>query len=164
MKFSTQEEYGLRFLLRIGLNKSQAGLTIPEIAHAEKLSQANTAKILRTLRMTGFIESVRGQSGGYKLSKPPEEIILSDVLNLLGGRLFASSFCTDHSGFDPICTHSIDCSIRSLWKTVQTVVDGVLTKTTLKDLMGSESQFNEIGTTLGLDVLANYKKNDSVVT
>jgi len=50
MKFSAQEEYGLRCLLRIAGSKSPNGLTIPEISTVEGLTQANTAKILRILR------------------------------------------------------------------------------------------------------------------
>lgn len=143
MKFNTQEEYGLRCLLRIAYSKSLNGLTIPEISLAEKLTQANTAKFLRILRIGGFIESARGQAGGYKLSRPPEQIIVADVLNALGGKLFESSFCGDYSGIDIVCTHSIDCSIRSLWRAVQTAVDGVVTKTTLKDLMAKEASVGE---------------------
>ncbi len=153
MKFSTQEEYGLRCLLRIAYSKSANGLTIPEISTLEGITRANTAKLLRILRMGGFVDSARGQSGGYKLAKPPDEIIVADVLEVLGGKLFQSSFCDFHSGAGAICSNSIDCSIRSLWKAVQNSVDSVLQNTTLKDLMGSEqsvnqlvSKFAEIGT------------------
>ena len=69
MKFSTQEEYGLRLLLRIGKSDSDKGMTIPELSEQEKLSEANVGKILRALRLAGFIESSRGQSGGYKLAR-----------------------------------------------------------------------------------------------
>ncbi len=43
-----------------------------------------------------------------------------------------------HAGIESICTNSIDCSIRSLWKTIQTMLDGVLGKITLQDLLGKE--------------------------
>lgn len=138
MKFSTQEEYGLRCLLRIAKNESGDGLTIPEISQLEGLTQANVGKLLRILRMGGFIESSRGQSGGYKLALPPAKIRVGDVLAVLGGRLFEPTFCLDHSGADNICTHSIDCSIRSLWKAVQNSVDSVLNRTYLSDLIASE--------------------------
>lgn len=144
MKFSTQEEYGLRCLMRIARHSAQDGLTIPEISQFEGLSQANVAKLLRILRMGGFVDSTRGQNGGYKLTRPAEQIIVGDVLHTLGGRLFESDFCSDYTGIDNICTHTIDCSIRSLWRAVQTAVDGVLTKTTLRDLLGRETDMNEL--------------------
>ncbi len=140
MKFSAQEEYGLRCLLRIAkfykINKS---LTIPEISQSEGISQHNVAKLLRILRLGGFLESERGQVGGYTLAKSPDKIIISDVLATLGGRLFEEEqFCGDHAGAESICTHTVDCSVRSLWRVVQNSVDKVLKQTTLKDLMGSE--------------------------
>jgi len=140
MKFSSQEEYGLRCLLRIGKSKSPNGLTIPEISDLEGLSTANVGKLLRNLRLGGFIEATRGQSGGYKLAKPAEEIIIGDVLVVLGGRLFEDNFCNFHTGIENICTNSIDCSIRSLWRTIQSVVDNVVLKMTLKDLLGNEEE------------------------
>lgn len=138
MKFSTQEEYGLRCLLRIAKSKSSNGLTIPEISQMEGLSPANVGKILRALRLGGFIESSRGQTGGYKLARPTGEIIIGEVLAVLGGRLYEAGFCDIHAGNEMICTHSIDCSIRSLWRTIQSLLDSVLEKLTLKDLIGSE--------------------------
>src|SRR4030067_3621448 len=140
MKFSSQEEYGLRCLLRIGKSKSLNGLTIPEISDLEGLSTANAAKLLRTLRLGGFIEAARGQSGGYKLAKPAEEIIIGEVLAVLGGRLFEEDFCSSHTGIEKICTNSIDCSIRSLWRTIQLLVDNVILKISLKDLLGNEEE------------------------
>lgn len=140
MKFSTQEEYGLRCLLRVARESSGSdkGLTIPEISKAEGITTHNTAKILRALRLGGFLASSRGQIGGYTLSRPADEILVKDVLDFLGGKLFDSEFCNDHSGSENICTHSIDCSIRSLWQLLQNAVDGVLKNMTIKDLMSTE--------------------------
>ncbi|MCF8241707.1 MAG: Rrf2 family transcriptional regulator [Melioribacteraceae bacterium] len=140
MKFSAQEEYGLRCLIQIGKYYNQKrALTIPEISAAEGISQHNVAKILRTLRIGGFLDSERGQSGGYTLTRPPKEIFIGDALGVLGGRLFDKSFCETHSGSMPICTNTIDCSIRSLWKIVQDAVDHVVNNLTLQDLLGSEN-------------------------
>src|SRR5690349_1252202 len=135
MKFSSQEEYGLRCLLRVAKDSGDKGLTIPEISKSEGITTHNTAKILRVLRLGGFLESSRGQIGGYTLSRPPDEILVSDVLDVLGGKLFDEEFCKDHKGAVNICTHSIDCSIRSLWQMLQSAVDGVLNKLTIKDLL-----------------------------
>lgn len=144
MKFSTQEEYGLRCMIRIGQATAPNGLTIPEISEKEGLSTANVAKILRVLRLGGFIESARGQTGGYKLTRPPEEIVIGEVLAVLGGRLFEAGFCEEHAGIETICTHTVDCSVRSLWRTVQSLLDSVLGKITLKDLLGNEQEVSDI--------------------
>jgi len=150
MKFSTQEEYGLRCLLRVAAEKGEKGLTIPEISKAEGITTHNTAKILRALRLGGFLASSRGQIGGYTLSRPAEEILVKDVLDFLGGKLFDAEFCNDHSGSAGICTHSVDCSIRSLWQMLQNAVDGVLSKMTIKDLLSNEENSVPVYTTIGI--------------
>jgi Rrf2 family protein len=138
VKFTSYEEYGLRCLLQIG-RAGGKGVTIPDIGRLEGLSEPYAAKLLRILRTGGFVKAARGQTGGYTLAKPPSEIVIGDVLAELGGRLFDTDFCKHHSGQEYSCTHSSDCSIRSLWTTVQTAVDGVLSRTTLHDLLAPES-------------------------
>ncbi len=133
MKFSAQEEYGLRCLLQIARQPDGAGLTIPEVSRAESITETHAAKLLRILRTSGFLKSARGQVGGYTLSRPADQIYVSDVLAALGGRLFAADYCVRHT-----CNHPPECSVRSLWSTIQTVVDRVLARTTLKDLIESE--------------------------
>jgi len=145
MKFNAQEEYGLRCLLRIGkFHHVGKSLTIPEISRAEGISEHNTGKILRVLRLGGFLTAERGQLGGYTLSKSPDEIKIKDVLIVLGGKLFDDSFCQSHSGVSDFCTNSIDCSVRSLWKIIQDAVDSVVENLTLRDLLGSENYLFEI--------------------
>lgn len=141
MKFSAQEEYGIRCLIRISkYYDSGKALTIPQLSREEKISEHNVAKLLRALRLGGFLESERGQIGGYTLSRPPEQIVVADVLASLGGRLYDEEFCTVHSGITSICTNSVDCSVRSLWQVIQLAIDKVLTNLTLRDLLGKEDE------------------------
>lgn len=140
MKVSAQEEYGLRCLLRIAREGPSGSLTIPEISKAEGISISYVGKLLRLLRRGGFLTSARGQTGGYTLSRPAEEINVGEVLALLGGRLFESEFCDHHAGVAQVCTHSVDCSVRSLWHALQTLVDHVLNKTTLRQLLTNEQE------------------------
>src|SRR5690348_1656250 len=142
MKLSANEEYGLRCLVRIGHAGESASLTIPEMSQAEGVSPAYAAKILRMLRKGGFVKAARGKEGGYTLARPAENIVIADVMDCLGGRLFESDFCESHSGQAKICTRSVDCSVRSLWRAVQVAVDGVLSKATLRDLLQNEEDMN----------------------
>jgi Rrf2 family transcriptional regulator, iron-sulfur cluster assembly transcription factor len=144
MKFSALEEYGIRCLIRIAkFYHVEKSLTIPEISNAEGITQHNAGKILRALRIGGFLESSRGQIGGYTLSRPPEEIMIKDVLRVLGGKLYDDSFCIEHKGVVDLCTNSIDCSVRSLWRIIQDAIDTSINKMTLKDLLVSENSLFE---------------------
>jgi Rrf2 family protein len=139
MKLSAQEEYGLRCLLRMASRGDEASLSIPEISRAEGLSIPNVAKLMRLLRLAGYVRSVRGQSGGYTLAKPASQIYVGDVLESLGGKLFGARFCERHAGLEPICVHHGDCSMRALWIGLQTMVERVLFQVTLTDLLGQEA-------------------------
>lgn len=135
MKFSTQEEYGLRCLLQLARLGDGASMTITGISQAEGLSTANVAKLMRLLRLEGFVESVRGQEGGYTLARPAAEIRVADVLTALGGRLYEPGFCGSYSGNEDECTHVVSCSLRPLWHRVQDAIDRAISGISLADLL-----------------------------
>jgi Rrf2 family iron-sulfur cluster assembly transcriptional regulator len=144
MKITAQEEYGLRLLVRIASCKSASGMTIPQLSEAEGLTPHYVAKLTRILRLSGFINSTPGNIGGYLLASPAGEIIINDVLKALGGPLFDDAFCGKHAGALKLCTHSVDCSTRSLWQMIQYTIDQLLDKVTLHDLINSEQSSAKI--------------------
>ncbi|MYA80943.1 MAG: Rrf2 family transcriptional regulator [Acidobacteriia bacterium] len=155
MYFSAQEEYGLRCLLRVAVAGPDESQTINEISRAEGISAPYAAKMMRILRSGGLVTSVRGQSGGYRLARPAGEITVSETLGVLGSPLFEGEFCDKHSGNEETCTHAIDCSIRSLWRGVQRIVDRVLSRTTIQDLLRQEPQMDVFVKDLVLWATAN---------
>jgi Rrf2 family protein len=142
VKFSAQEEYGLRCLLEI--SRSRDSMTIPEIAKVEGLSQTHVAKLLMILRKDGFITATRGQSGGYSLARPATEINVGEVLAALGGKLYDDEFCSKHAGQMSICQHAVDCSVKSLWQVIQGAVDHVLKDLTLADMISKGDQISNV--------------------
>src|SRR5262245_11770129 len=137
MKISAQEEYGVRCLLRLARNGPRESWTIPEIAEAEGLSPAYAAKLLRILRLAGFIEACRGRTGGYHLARPAAEIRLSDVLLALGEPMYDPGYCDRHAGPETHgpCVHQNGCTLRGLWQTLEQFVRHVLDQVTLEDLL-----------------------------
>lgn len=144
MKITAQEEYGLRILIRIAACKSEAGMSIPQLTEAEGLSSHYIAKLTRILRMEGFINSTPGYKGGYVLAVSSKEIKIKKVLEALGGALYDKEFCATHAGALRLCTNSVDCSSRSLWKMIQFTVDQLLDKVTLHDLANNENESEKI--------------------
>ena len=140
MKISAKDEYGLRLLIRIAKANQDDGLSISQLSEEEGLSTAYVAKITRMLRMAGFIQSTRGQKGGYALAKPANEITVNQILKAVDGALFDESFCNDHSGVQRFCTNSVNCSVRSLWRMIQVTLDRLLDDIYLSDLLGSEGK------------------------
>ena len=144
MKITAQEEYGLRILIRIAGCRDKDGMSIPQLSEAEGLSSHYVAKLTRILRMEKYINSTPGYKGGYILARPAEKININNVLKSLGGPLFDKEFCGSHSGALKLCTHSVDCSSRSLWQMIQLIVDRFLDQVTLYDLINTEKNSTNI--------------------
>jgi Rrf2 family protein len=140
MKMTTQEEYGLRCLLRLGRGGAEQSLTISELSREESLPAPTVAKMMRILRRAGLVRSTRGKEGGYTLARAPEQVNVGEALAALGGRLYDARFCERHAGTVQLCTHTPDCSIRSVWRVLQDAVDGVLARMTLNDLLHTEEE------------------------
>jgi Rrf2 family protein len=148
MKVSAQEEYGLRCILQIALrqrNGQSSPITLGEIAREEGLTVPHVAKLIRTMRQAGLVRSVRGRTGGYSLSRTAEQISLAEVLSALGGgRLYDTSYCERHAGDLKVCTHMGDCSIRSLWGVLEDLLERVLSRTMLSELLSSEKTMHAV--------------------
>ena len=129
MKVSAQEEYGLRCLLQLA-RRQKAGdghpLTLSEIAREEGLRKA------------GLVRSVLGRTGGYTLARGTEDMSVAEALAALGGKLYDTDYCGKFSGDQVVCTHMGDCSIRSLWGVLESLVERILSKTMLSELICSE--------------------------
>ena len=146
MKITSQEEYGLRCLLRLARTEGHS-LTIPEIAAAEGMSVPYVAKVLSTLRQGGLIDSARGRSGGYRLAGPPSQFSLGSVLLVLGQPLFEeSAYCQQHAGTetDGNCVHHGGCTLRALWQTLEQWMRHTLDQITLADLLQTDRRITDL--------------------
>ncbi|MBN1441889.1 MAG: Rrf2 family transcriptional regulator [Planctomycetes bacterium] len=154
MRFTAQEEYGLRCILHLARAGCYPGSpeadrdggsgppggeapwrTVSEIAESEGLTEQYTGKLFRVLARSRLVESVRGRHGGYRMTRPPCEIALAEALAALGGRLYEPSHCDRYRGHLARCAHSKDCSVRLVWRGIQSMVDRVLAGIQLSDLL-----------------------------
>lgn len=138
MRFTSQEEYGLRCMLRLAWHENKGILTIDEIAKSEGLTKYYVAKLMRVLLGSGLIRSARGKNGGYILSRPSDEITLDETLEALDGRLFDSDTCKKYTGIRKHCVNKKGCSIKDIWSSLDKLIAEALSKTTLKDLAAGE--------------------------
>jgi len=141
MKVSAQEEYGLRCMLQLATRQKSGDsspLTLGEIAREEGLTVPHVAKLIRMLRKAGLVKSVLGRTGGYTLAKDAGSVSVAEVLTALGGKLYDTGYCGRFTGDLAICSHMGDCSIRSLWGVLETLIEKVLDKTMLSDLARTE--------------------------
>jgi Rrf2 family iron-sulfur cluster assembly transcriptional regulator len=142
MKLSANEEYGVRCLVRLAMRASPDRVSpSPKSARRRRLHRLCRQDPARVAQ--GRLREGRArQRGRLHAGAPRRRDRHRDVIGVLGGRLFESDFCDSHSGQASICTRSVDCSVRSLWRAVQVAVDQVLAKATLRDLLQNEEEMN----------------------
>lgn len=130
MKLSTKGRYGTRALLDLALHKGKEPVFLKDIAKRQKISLGYLEHLVTPLIAGGILRSTRGPRGGVSLAKPPEEIRLSEVIQLLEGSI-APSECINNP---EICIRSKLCATRDIWGELEKVVNQVLESTTLQDL------------------------------
>ncbi len=138
MRISSIEEYGLRCLLALARKGEDSQLTIPEIARLEGLSASYVSKLLSILRKSGLISSVRGRTGGFRISQPAEQINLLKVLTALGGPLIDPDHCAKFSGQRQTCIHVSNCSVHHVLAGLAGYVGNFLSHTTLQSILDNE--------------------------
>lgn len=141
MKLTAQEEYGLRCLIQVARRAptaESAPVAIRDVAAAEGLSVEYAAKLMRVLRQADLVTSERGATGGYRLARPAEQILLLDVLRSLDGPIVPPTFCEDHGGQQKSCVHVAGCALRPVWRAIESAVAQVLRGIQLSELLCDE--------------------------
>jgi len=86
MKLTSYTNYALRSLQLAAL-KAPELVRIDDVARIHNLSRPHIMKVVHELGRTGYLETVRGRSGGFRLARPPEEIVVGDVVRITEGPL-----------------------------------------------------------------------------
>lgn len=101
---------------------STAGTATPalsSIASEQGISGKYLESIISTLSKGGLVEGVRGKGGGYRLTRPPEDYSVGEILRLAEGSL-APVACLD-CGSDP-CARAGSCRTRPLWERLDALI------------------------------------------
>ncbi|GAA5503216.1 HTH-type transcriptional regulator CymR [Deinococcus xinjiangensis] len=135
MWVSTKAQYGLRALIEIARQDGEA-VPLKDVSERQGLSQHYLEQIASNLRRAGFIKSVRGAHGGYRLARPAEQINAYDVVTAMEGSI-APVQCVedDHS-----CDSQNVCGTQDLWFRVDAALREVLGNTTLADLITEQER------------------------
>ncbi len=137
MKLSKRGEYALRSLINLGIaakvGRSLVG--VAELAKAEDLSVKFLEQIIQQLREAGYVESVRGKHGGYRLGKPAARITIGSVVRLIDGPL-APIGCVSQTAYAPCnCPDEAHCGLRMLMLDVRNAIAAILDRYTLADVV-----------------------------
>ena len=130
MKVSTKGRYAIRSLthLAVSYRKNNNGpVSIKEISGKEKISNRYLENIFVKLRKKGIVNSVKGEKGGFKLSKAPDKVSLYDILISVENSTTPSLCAINPSS----CDRGSICGIRKLWVGLDKEIVKYLTGNTL---------------------------------
>jgi Rrf2 family protein len=85
MRISAKGEYAIRALLDLAVHHGEGLVPIQEVARRQGIPQRYLEQVLLSLKRAGILTSKRGSSGGYHLTKSPEEITVGAVLRAVEG-------------------------------------------------------------------------------
>lgn len=137
MKISTKGRYALRLMLDIAMHDDGHPVRIRDVAQRQEISDKYLEQIVSVLNKAGYVRSVRGPQGGYRLVKKPEEYTAGMILRLTEGSLAPVS-CLEFEDND--CSRQDDCVTLELWRRLDTAIKGVVDQVTLADLMEWQSR------------------------
>ena len=86
MRLSKRTEYGMRAVVQLARLWPQGFVQAKDLSKQERMPNKFLEAILLALRRGGFLESKIGREGGYRLSRPPADIRVGDVIRRLEGR------------------------------------------------------------------------------
>ena len=123
MILSSKAVSTLKLLIDLGENYStNAFISLNDIAKRKDLSKKFLEQIVPVLKQAGLVIGNRGNQGGYKLNKKPNEILIKDILSL--SETVFNSFNSGSQAIDSLL-NELDASIDSFFqnKTLQDLID-----------------------------------------
>jgi Rrf2 family transcriptional regulator, cysteine metabolism repressor len=120
---TTKSPYAVRALAELARRGQSTPVPIGEIARAREIPVQFLEGLFATLRRAGILQSQRGVKGGYSFARPPSEITVLEVVELLEGELG-----TDAPANGPVWTDAVEA------------VRGVLGGTTIAEADEREAQ------------------------
>ena len=132
MKISTKGRYALRLMIDLAANDMAGPVRVKEIAGRQGISEKYLEQIVSMLNRAGYVKSVRGPQGGYRLTKAPGEYTAGMILRLTEGSLVPVG-CVEEDGAG--CEREDGCATRMLWEKVHAAVCQVVDRITIADLL-----------------------------
>lgn len=133
---SKKTRYAMIALIKLAKEYGKGPVLISEIAESEQLPQRFLENILLELKKMGILGSRLGKTGGYFLIRKPNEVSLDEIIRHFEGSI-AMLYCISEKSYQPceFCKREDDCKIRLVFKEIRDNTLGVLSKTTLDQLV-----------------------------
>lgn len=139
MKISTKGRYAVRLLLDIAMHDGVEPVRLKDTAERQDISMKYLEQIISILVRAGFVKSIRGPQGGYRLMKDPKEYTVGMILRQVEGSLAPVACLEDEVN---TCERQAECVTLRIWKELDEAIHGVVDKYTLKDMMEWQNEMD----------------------
>ena len=133
LELNRESQYAIRALVPLAIEAGRPS-SGREIAGRTDAPERLMARVLGRLGAAGIVESRIGRTGGYMLSRAPDELSILDVVETIEGPTRGIRCVLRQRGCDP----TAPCAIHPIWSSAQDGVIDTLGATTLSALVASE--------------------------
>lgn len=148
-KLSKKADYGLIAVKHLAMHRNEHACSANEIADEYGISTTLMAKVLQKLARQNLVAAKHGSTGGYQLSKTPDQISALEVITAIDGPVLITSCVTSHGN----CDATDRCSIKEPLQRVNESILGVLSTVSIAQL-SEDKQEPALVELKGMDQLA----------
>ena len=132
MELNTKGRYAVMAMADLAKQAPAGATPLPAIAERQNISVAYLEQIFIRLRRAGLVESARGRAGGYRLGRPANEIVISDIMTAVEEDTRMTR-CQGDDG--TTCLPGQRCLTHELWQALGAQIAGFLSGVTLQDVL-----------------------------
>lgn len=132
MKLSTKGRYAVMAMVDLAAKSSGQPVSLADIASRQEISLSYLEQLFARLRREGLVKSVRGPGGGYLLSRPADDMRISDII-LAADEPLKATRCKKGSAQG--CTAHGRCLTHDLWEELGRQIHLYLSSVSLGDVV-----------------------------
>ena len=136
MRLSAKSRYAILAMFELALQYHREFVPVTELAGKHGISRPFLEKLLLQLKRAGLTDSRRGPDGGYSLARPPAEILVGDIFNVIEGPVDFTE-CFDSPSESDTTNHCM----ADLFQGIEEGICDVLNSKSLKDLCSQAREF-----------------------
>ena len=138
MRLSTKGRYAVTAMLDLAIHHAEGPVTLADISEKQGISLSYLEQLFARLKKQGLVTGMRGPGGGYRLSHPPTEISIAQVISAIGEEIDATQ-CQGRQD----CQDGERCLTHELWQKLGAEIYNFLSSITLASFL-ERDRVNEV--------------------
>ncbi len=122
IRLSKLTDYAIIILRDFAAHPERLNRSARDIAQATHIPVPTVTKVMKKLAKEGLLNSTRGASGGYVLSRASNEINVAEIIEALEGPIAI----TECNASESLCDQEPNCPVRDHWHVINVAIQGAL--------------------------------------